>query len=146
MFDTEHRGIKEAIEDASEKQNFKIIPVNEDTLGAMINIKMALNNGEYVCFNGDRYLDENSSISLEFLGGQARLPIGPFKIANKCRVPVVFYYSMREKGCTYRFIFEEADMTKNTTTENLINQYIRSLESIVRKYPQQWFNFYRFWN
>lgn len=107
---------------------------------------MALNNGEYVCFNGDRYLDENSSINLDFLGGQAKLPIGPFKIANKCRVPVVFYYSMREKDCTYRFIFEEAEITKNTTTENLANQYIRSLESIVRKYPQQWFNFYRFWN
>jgi len=145
MFDTEHNSIKEAIENASEKQNFKIIPVNNDTLGAMINIKMALNNDEYVCFNGDRYLDESSSIELKFLGGQAKFPVGPFKIAYKCRVPVVFYYSMREKDHTYRFIFEEAEINKNMTAEHLMNQYVRSLESIVKRYPQQWFNFYRFW-
>lgn len=146
MFDTEHSGIKEAIENTSEEQNFKIIAVNNDPIEAMINIKLALNNSEYICFNGDRYLDENSSIDFNFLNGQAKFPIGPFKIAYKCRVPVVFYYSMREKNQTYRFIFEEAEINKNTTAENLTNQYIRSLESIIKKYPQQWFNFYRFWN
>lgn len=146
MFNSEHSDIKKVIEDASEKYDFKVIPINEDALNAIINIKIALNNGEYICFNGDRYLHENSSMSVDFLGKQARFPIGLFKIANKCRVPVVFHYAMREGVNTYRFIFEEATINPQTTTEDLVNQYKTSLESIVRRYPQQWFNFYGFWD
>lgn len=146
MFDAEHQQIKEVLEQASDEQNFKIIPVNHDSLEAILNIKVALNNGEYVCFNGDRYLDEASSVPVNFLDGEAKFPVGPFKIASRCRVPVVFYYAMREPGCTYRFIFEETASGNGLNAESLLSQYVSSLEAVVKKYPQQWFNFYRFWN
>ena len=145
MFDAEHQNIKDVLEHSSEEQNFKIIPVNHDSLEAILNIKVALNNGEYVCFNGDRFLEESTSYTAEFLEGEAKFPTGPFKISSKCRVPVVFYYAMREKGYTYRFIFEDSKIDKRNSTEVLLDQYIKSLESIVKRYPQQWFNFYRFW-
>lgn len=146
MFDGEHQHIKEVINKNSEVQNFKIIPINNGTIEAMLQIKLSLNDGEYVCFNGDRFLDKNNAMDFDFLGAKAWFPIGPFKIANKCRVPVVFYYSMREKGCRYKFIFQEAVIDSQTTYVDLMKQYVLSLESILEKYPQQWFNFYRFWN
>mgnify|MGYP006051650841 FL=1 len=147
MFDAEHQNIKEVINNNAEKSDdYKIIAINKDAIEAMLQMKIALNNGEYICFNGDRYVDKNSTHAIDFLGSQVLLPIGPFKIAVKCRVPVVFYYSMRENNRTYRFIFEEPCYNGKLTPELLMEQYIKSLENIVTRYPRQWFNFYDFWN
>lgn len=146
MFDSERREIKEVIERGSSGRNFKLIPVNTDTVSAMIRIKVALNNGEYVCFNGDRYLDRSNSLSAKLRGFDAAFPAGPFRIPVRCGVPVVFHYAMRERGRTYRFIFREAELNTETTDRELLGQYAESLDRILESYPQQWFNFYDFWN
>ena len=147
MVDAEHRQIKEVLEEnANEGNNYNIIALNQNIIDAMLQMKVALNKGEYICFNGDRYLDKGNTVAVDFLGSKALFPRGLFQIAVKCRVPVVFYYSMRESDCTYRFIFEEPNLENRITAENLLGQYSKSLEKIVAKYPRQWFNFYDFWN
>ena len=147
MLDAEHQQIKDVLEETSkEEKNYNIIPINQNIIDAMLQMKVALNNGEYICFNGDRFIGTDNTILIDFLGSKALFPKGLFQIAAKCRVPVVFYYSMREKNRTYRFIFEEPVIEGKMTAEKLIEQYSRSLEKIVLKYPRQWFNFYDFWN
>ena len=147
LLDAEHVKIKDVLkENTEEDNNYKIIALNKDIIEAMLRMKIALNNGEYICFNGDRYMAMDNISEVEFMGGVAKFPTGPFKIATKCRVPIVFYYSMREPGCTYRFIFEEPNLAGRITVDNLLVQYTKSLERVVKKYPRQWFNFYDFWN
>ena len=147
MLDAEHQQIKDVLEyNASQENNYNIIPLKQNIIDAMLQIKVALNNGEYICFNGDRYMEKDHTAVVDFMGSKALFPMGLFKIAAKCRVPVVFYYSMREPNRTYRFIFEEPVIDGKMTTEKLLEQYVKSLEKIVEKYPRQWFNFYDFWN
>ncbi len=147
MLDAEHEQIKEVLDEtAKEEKNYNIIPINQNIIDAMLQMKVALNNGEYICFNGDRFVGIDNTILIDFLGSKALFPKGLFQIAAKCRVLVVFYYSMREANRTYRFIFEEPVIEGKMTAEKLIEQYSRSLEKIVLKYPRQWFNFYDFWN
>lgn len=147
MIDAEHQQIKDVLEDnANEENNYNIIPLNQNIIDAMLQMKVALNKGEYICFNGDRYIGKENTTSVDFLGSKALFPKGLFQIAVKCRVPVVFYYSMREPNCTYRFIFEEPLLANKPTPEYVLEQYSKSLEKIVTKYPRQWFNFYDFWN
>ena len=145
MFDVEHQEIREVLEQESRRAGYKIIPVNEGSIEALLKIKIALNEGEYVCFNGDRHVDKATATEKEFMGGKAHFPVGPFRIAAKCRVPVVFYYSVREKGGTYRFMFTEVK-DFNRDYDKLLDTYVKSLEDTVRRYPRQWFNFYQFWN
>jgi predicted LPLAT superfamily acyltransferase len=145
MFDVEKQEVREALEKQATESNYKIIPVNQGSLEALLQIKIALNEGEYVCFNGDRHIDTTTAVSRNFFGGDALFPIGPFRIAAKCRVPVVFYFSMREKGMKYRFMFTEVT-EELRNPDHLLDKYKESLEAIVRKYPRQWFNFYNFWN
>lgn len=147
MLDAEHQQIKDVLEEnANEQNNYSIIALNQNIIDAMLQMKVALNNGEYICFNGDRYIGADNTAEVEFMGSKALFPRGLFQIAAKCRVPVVFYYSMRELNCTYRFIFEEPQLERKITPESLLEQYAKSLEKIVAKYPRQWFNFYDFWN
>lgn len=146
MLDAEHEQIKEVLRQSGRAGEYKIIPINQGTLEAMVEIKYALDRGEYVCFNGDRYIDRATAAPRTFLGGEALFPTGPFRIASKCRVPVVFYYAMRERGGCYRFLFTEVPLEQCRKADRLLDCYVASLEKLMERYPRQWFNFYPFWN
>ena len=78
--------------------------MNEDNLTHVFRITEALERKEYVCFQGDRYLNKEKLLSSPFMGKEAEFPMGPFLLASKMRVPVVFYFAMREAQRTYRSI------------------------------------------
>ena len=148
MYDAEHRKIKEMLEKNSGGKEYKIIPVNEDNLTHVFRITEALNKQEYVCFQGDRYLNKEKLLSHTFMGREAVFPAGPFLLASRMKVPVVFYFAMREPGKTYRFHFvisKNQGRTKEKKAEQaLLEEYTATLEQIVKRYPEQWFNYYNF--
>ena len=92
---------------------------------------------------GDRFVDHSSATQVIFMGEKALFASGPTLIATKCKSPVVFYFAMREKGMKYRFLFKTVD--NSLSQSELMNIYLRELEAIVKKYPQQWFNFFDVW-
>lgn len=149
MFDAEYQKIKELLEKNAGGKNYKVIPVNEDNLTHVFHIKDALDKGEYVCFQGDRYLDAKQVFTHSFVGKEAAFPVGPFRLAARLGVPVVFYFALREPGMRYKFNFVLAEPEKRTRGKEsgygLFRQYVNALELIVRQYPEQWFNYYDFW-
>lgn len=148
MLDAEYEAIKHVIEDGADNSHFKVIPLGDDGLDAILKIKAALDNKEYVCFQGDRFMDEANSMERTFMGHTARFPKGLFQIAAKLGVPVVFYYAMRQPHRHYTFSFQIADISASNSKQrfdSIVDQYIISLQDVVRRYPQQWFNFYDFW-
>lgn len=147
MLDAEHQAIKELLSRRGQPPPYHIIPADNDNLiETVLRIKLALDRGEYVCFNGDRYLDPRQTLPAELLGSPVALPSGPFRIASRCRTPVIFYYAMRERKRTYRFLFTDLSADEARDERHLADRYTTSLETILRRYPRQWFNFYRFWN
>lgn len=150
MFDAEYRKIKEVLEKNMQTRNYKIIPVNDDNLTHVFKINDALQRKEYVCFQGDRFVKGSASLTCCFMGREAAFPAGPFILASRLRVPVVCYFAMREKGQRYRFHFLITDPVAKTKEKKpeqaLLEQYVQSLENVLKKYPEQWFNYYKFWN
>ena len=54
MMDVEHQQIKDVLEEnANEENNYNVIALNQNIIDAMLQMKIALNKGEYICFNGD---------------------------------------------------------------------------------------------
>lgn len=149
MYDAEHQKIKEVLEKNGSGKDYKIIPVNEDHLAHVFMITDALNKKEYVCFQGDRYLNKEKLLNCPLLGKKASFPAGPFLLASRMKVPVVFYFAMREPKRTYRFHFIVAQpvmRTKEKKAEQaLLEQYTATLEQMLQRYPEQWFNYYPFW-
>lgn len=141
MFDGEYQKIKEAVQ--SHRAGYKIIPVNEGGVGSLVRIKLAIDSGEYVCFQGDRYMGRSAVFRTPFMGSSASFPQGPFLLASKFAAPVIFYFAMREKGMRYRFIFRT--MAPGRKPEEILKVYTAELEKVVRAYPRQWFNFYDVW-
>ena len=150
MLDAEYQKIKKLLEKNLNPVSHKIIPVQENDFTHIYLIKDALDKGEYVCFQGDRFIKDQSAKTVEFMGKPAKFSYSLFQLAVRFNVPVVFYFSMREKGMKYKFKFIIAKTENNgkikLNTEELMNSYIYSLENILKEYPEQWFNYYDFWN
>ena len=149
MFDAEYQKIKEVLEKNTDGRNYKVIPVNEDSLTHVFKIKDALDKQEYVCFQGDRFVDGSQVLRTSFMGKEADFPAGVYLLASRLHVPVVFYFAVREKGMRYKFNFIPAGPVErgkgNRPEQKLLGQYASALETIVKRYPEQWFNYYDFW-
>jgi predicted LPLAT superfamily acyltransferase len=114
-------------------------------LSHIFEINAALSNNELVCFTGDRYFEGTKSLSEKILGEEANFPAGPFLIASRLKVPVVFVYVMKEQNLHYHLYAREA-VVKHRDEKALLRSYIESVESMLEKYPLQWFNYFDFWN
>ena len=142
--DLEHSAIKNYLESITKKSTIKFIIIRDD-LSHIFEINAALARNELVCFTGDRYFEGVKSLSEELLGEQAKFPSGPFLIASRLKVPVVFVYVMKEPKLHYHLYAREAEV-KHRDEKGLLKEYTQSLESMLEKYPLQWFNYFDFWN
>ncbi|WP_394775822.1 lipid A biosynthesis acyltransferase [Flavobacterium sp.] len=142
--DLEHSAIKNYLESFAQKPTVKFIIISDD-LSHIFEINAALANNELVCFTGDRYFEGTKSLSEKILGEDANFPAGPFLIASRLKVPVVFVYVMKEPNLHYHLYAREA-VVKHRDEKGLLKAYVESVESMLAKYPLQWFNYFDFWN
>lgn len=141
--DLEHSAIKKYLESVTQKSAVKFIIIKDD-LSHIFEINAALANNELVCFTGDRYFEGTKSLSEKILGQEANFPAGPFLIASRLKVPVVFVYVMKEPNLHYHLYAREAAV-KHRDEKGLLKAYVESVENILQKYPLQWFNYFDFW-
>ncbi|MCB0465043.1 MAG: lipid A biosynthesis acyltransferase [Aequorivita sp.] len=142
--DAEHRNIKEYMEKVTMRSNVKFILVKED-MSHIFEINNALRNGELVCFTGDRYMKDSKTLAESLMGKQANFPAGPFLLASRLNVPVLFVYVMKETNKHYHLYARQVEV-KNRDAQGLLKKYTESVEWILKKYPLQWFNYFDFWD
>lgn len=152
MLDAEHEKIKNLINKNTETRSFNIIPIKKD-LSHLALIKKAFDNKEFVAMHGDRFLEGAKSFSCDFMCKKADFPSGPFYMAMKYGVPITFVSAAKESNTHYHFFATEPMLFKNygkpkmrdEETLKIMKLYIENLESLLNKYPLQWFNYYDFW-
>lgn len=150
MLDAEYRKIKKILDQRNDAKNYQILPLSEkDGMSNIFRVKEILDKREYICFQGDRFLGNSQVVKTIFFGKKAQFPIGPFILASRLQVPVIFYFAMRNRKMKYKFHFYIAQPPANGNAVKpemqLLQQYTKALESILTRYPEQWFNYYRFW-
>lgn len=142
MFDAEHQRLKQYFDSIDVKRRVNIIVVRED-MSHIFEISHALLDKQLVCIQGDRFLSGSKTMNFEFLGREAAFPLGPFRIATKLGVPVSFVFGLKETAKHYH-LFSTPGKVYNDN-ETLIQDYVSRLESMTKRYPLQWFNYYDFW-
>ncbi len=148
MFDGEHRQIKEYMAEVTGKRQVNVILIKND-LSHIYAINEAFKNNELVCIHADRFMEGNKTLTSEFLGGKARFPMGPFVLAAKFKVPVSFVFAMKETDLHYHFFASEikdyAHLSKDALMQQILDDFVAEMESKIKKYPEQWYNYYNFW-
>lgn len=123
------------------KHRVSMVPINAD-LSHIFILNEALQSGNIVSMTADRLFGSSRSITCDFLGAKASFPIGPFTLAAQREVPVLTAFILKTGIKSYRI---HLNRLEGTTKEALAENYVNILETIVRQYPTQWFNFYNFW-
>jgi len=133
--------------------NINPLPVLDD-MSHLFAINAALQNGEIVSAPCDRNLGSAKSLKCNFLNGKACFPIGSFVLAATFDVDVVAIFVMKESTRKYTVYVKpiainespNVKITKQQKIESLARLYVEELENIVKKYPEQWFNYFEFWD
>lgn len=152
MLDAEHERIKHYLETVMKDRNFKVIPLKDD-LSHLISIRQALDNAELIAIHGDRFMEGAKTITVTFMGRKALFPEGPFYLAMRMNAPVSFAFAMKAGRKHYHFYatpprvynIPEGKRIKTEDIRPVLEDYIHAVERMMEKYPEQWFNYYQFW-
>lgn len=149
IFGGENKALQERRDATFAENHVKLIPVRPD-MSHLFAIKNALDNGEIVTILSDRLFGSNKTKTVSFLHHDAEFPLSTFRLAAQLEVPVLSVFIMKEKGTRYKgylIPLECQSIEGNSTVkaEALLQQYVKSIEDILREYPEQWFNYYDFW-
>lgn len=142
--DQDHKNIKEYLGSVVGRKQNNFIIVKDD-MSHIFEINAALAQNKIICISGDRYMDITKTIEAPLLGKKAKFPVGPFHLATRLKVPVLFVYVMREPKRHCHLYARKVEVAYRDVN-GLLTNYTQSLEQIIDKYPLQWFNFYDFWD
>jgi predicted LPLAT superfamily acyltransferase len=116
---------------------------------AIVQLLHALRAGEIVAMQGDRVFG-GSGLSVPFFGRPTRFPVGPFHLAYAAGVPVLPGLVVRTGWLRYRMaIGPRIDLDPSEPRDEAVSrglaQAVAFLEAHLRRWPDQWLNFYDFW-
>jgi predicted LPLAT superfamily acyltransferase len=121
----------------------------KEDLSHVYEIGEALLRNELICLHADRFVDEAKTLEMNFFNQKALFPVGPFALAATFKVPVSFVFSFKETLRHYHFygspiIDYDSSLAKSDYIKYMATQFAELFEKMVKKYPFQWFNYYKF--
>lgn len=133
--------------------HLRLIQVSELDPAIMLQLAERLERGEWLAIAGDRVpLHGGRRVRVDFLGQPADFPQGPWLLAGLLQCPVNLLHCLKINGLYQVSLepFAESIQWKRHERDGLIQQhaqhYAKRLGQRCLQAPNQWFNFYPFWN
>ena len=131
-----------------EGNNIRMIEVRSD-MSHLFEIDRALSDGEILSMPADRFTGSEKSLTYRFLGADARFPLGPFSVATMRGLDVLAVNVMKTGTKRYTIyvcpLAYDKDAPRQVQIRQLASAYVEELERVVRRYPEQWYNYFDFW-
>ncbi len=142
--------------------NRVLVGLNPDTQVRMLEVSAGLDfifkvrecveAGELVAIMGDRVGPDGREVTVPFLGKPARFPTGAYQLAATLGCPIYLTLGLFRGGNRYSLFCEpfadEVKLPRKSRDEALTAlaaKYAQRLEHYCREQPDNWFNFYDFW-
>lgn len=129
---------------------FIYVDRNDSSPLAIIEAVNALRRNEVLAILGDR--DGSShTLRLNFFGRQTKIPVGAAYLAMASGAPVIPVFVPLEGG-KYVTVMEDPIFFSGghgqhgAAIRKGMEQLLEVFERYIRKYPDQWYNFFDFWN
>lgn len=128
-----------------ESKGMKVIPVGH-AVRQSLNL---LKENKIVALAGDRDFT-GKGVAMDFFGKPTFLPEGPAAFSLKTGASIVPGFMYRNKDDTFTLRLEKPiefvpSNNKNKDLIDLIKSYKVIIEDYIRKYPDQWYMFRKFW-
>lgn len=144
MMDMEHERLKQYFDTVMSDRKLNIITVGEGW-SHLIAIQQAFTRNEIVALHGDRFAPGQRFLTTDFFGKPANFPLGPFLLSSKFKVPTLFVFCMKETDLRYHFYAYDSG-EKGQKPDILLQRFVSLLGQKMKAYPQQWYNYYDFWD
>lgn len=133
-------------------RHLRLLQVSDIDAALMLDLAQRLDRGEWLAIAGDRVpLQDGRRVTVDFLGHPAQFPQGPWLLAGLLRCPVNLLCCLKIDG-RYQVRLEpflDAPSWNRQARETAIAQWARRyaerLGELCLLAPQQWFNFYPYW-
>ncbi|WP_331352943.1 hypothetical protein [Cellvibrio sp. UBA7671] len=153
VYDQHSANFVAAMQKINPASRIHIYQVNELDIPLILQLKAKIDNGEWLFIAGDRIplSGEARTVTVDFLGRQAQLPIGPYMLAKVLQCEVQLMFSYRNAKKIYFELVPFAPQVKLPRDDGgaqlraYAQQYAQALEQQAARAPLQWFNFYPYW-
>lgn len=130
-------------------KNVNVIDLSSGMIAVSVSIANAISKGEVIAMMGDRAVNKKHSLYVDFFGKKAAFNKNPFYIAYKNHLPIinvlVIHIGMQKYKVKALKIEMDYDLEEKEALQKSLKEYVEFYEDILKKYPNQWFNFYEFW-
>jgi predicted LPLAT superfamily acyltransferase len=124
----------------------------ERSIDFILRLKERIDAGELVALLGDRIGLGDKTCEVDFLGGRARFPAGPYLLASALECPVYLAFGLFYEPNRYDLycepFAERIELPRRTRDAGATvwaQKYAARLEHYCRMAPDNWFNFYPVW-
>lgn len=129
--------------------NINIIDQSMGQIPVSIEIANAISNNEVIAIMADRPTSDKYKYKSKFFGKDAFFNKNPFKISYKTKTPILCCFVINVGLQKYKVevikLNLDFKLKEKEAIDMAINEYVKLFENILLKYPNQWFNFYNFW-
>jgi len=129
-----------------------IIDSSNRGVDLVLKVREALDAGSLVGLMVDRPRDGDRTVPVNFLGGTAHFPTGPWLLAAALKVPVMLVFGIWRGGDRYeahvQMLSEKIELprgARDAALTRLVQGYADRLAAEVRGAPYNWVNFFDFW-
>jgi predicted LPLAT superfamily acyltransferase len=129
-----------------------IIDSSNRGVDLVLKVREALDARSIVGLMVDRTRTGDRTITVNFLGGTAEFPTGPWLLAAALKVPVMLVFGIWRGGDRYeahvQLLSEKIELprsNRDAELARLIQEYADRLAAQVRGAPYNWLNFFDFW-
>ena len=132
-----------------EKNGFNVISTDGFS-GGLVEASAALERGEAVIVMGDRPVAGAAAVEADYLGGKLAVPLSPWMLAARNRVPALPVFTELEESplrivIRYRppVVFQVPEERRIRTADLMpgVERYVRELEDAARRRPYRVFRF-----
>ncbi len=153
VYDQHSANFVAAMQNINPDSRINIYQVDELNIALILQLKAKIANGDWLFIAGDRIplSGDARTVTVDFLGRPAQLPIGPYVLAKVLQCEVQLMFSYRNASKIYFELVPFASQIKlprndgGAQLQAYAQQYAHALEQQVARAPLQWFNFYAYW-
>jgi KDO2-lipid IV(A) lauroyltransferase len=141
-------------EEMRRSRGIKILYINpkDDSPMAILDAVKALRRNEIVAMLGDR-IESQKTMVFDFFGRKTAFPVGVAILAMATGAPVLPVFVVMGSNRKYKGIIEppiyfnpSSRKNRETVIQEGMQKLIKKFEEYIEKYPDQWYNFYSYWN
>lgn len=148
VFGGEKATVMEGRQQQFASNNIRMIPIMPD-MSHLFLVNEALANHEIVSMPADRVIGSPKTVECQLLGAKAKLPLGPFSVATMRSLDVLAINVMKTSRRGYTAYVSplayDKEAPRREQMRQLAQSYANELEARIKQCPEQWFNFYDFW-